>query len=125
MKPETVAVLGASPDPERYSHKALRALAANGHSPLPVNPQYGEVDGTTCYPDLASCPEKIDTVTVYVKPKILAELVEDIIEARPRRVILNPGTECQGAAEVLRDAGIEVEEACTLVLLSSGQFLGD
>ena len=125
MKTETVAVLGASPDPDRYSHKAQRALAAKGHNPVPVNPVYDEVDGMTCYPDLPSCPEKIDTVTVYVKPKILAELVEDILAVRPKRVIFNPGAECSAAETMLEKEGIQVREACTLVLLHSGRFLED
>jgi predicted CoA-binding protein len=119
---ETVAVLGASPKPARYSHKAILALKAAGHRVLPVNPGQTEIDGLTCYPDLAACPGKVDTITVYVNPSILVRHVEDMISVRPRRVILNPGTESKEVIDRLEGAGIEVLQDCTLVMLSVGTF---
>jgi uncharacterized protein len=61
---EAVAVLGASPKPARYSHKAIVALQKAGHHVLPINPGQSEIDDLTCYPDLPSCPDKIDSITV-------------------------------------------------------------
>ena len=119
---KTVAVLGASPKPARFSHKAIVALKAAGHHVLPVNPGQREIDGLTCYPDLSSCPGPIDTITVYVNPSILVRRVDDMIVVKPRRVILNPGTESKEFIERLQAAGIEVLEDCTLVMLSSGSF---
>jgi predicted CoA-binding protein len=119
---ETVAVLGASPKPARYSHKAIVALKAAGHRVLPVNPGQTEIDGLTCYPDLSACPGKIDTITVYVNPSILLRRVDDMIRVQPRRVILNPGTESDEVIERLDAAGIEVLRDCTLVMLSRGTF---
>lgn len=119
---ETVAVLGASPKPARFSHKAIVALKEAGHCVLPVNPGQSEIDGLRCYPDLSSCPDKIDTITVYVNPSILVRRVDDMIRVQPRRVILNPGTESDEVIESLESAGIDVKLDCTLVMLSVGTF---
>lgn len=122
VKIEVVAILGVNPNPQGSAYKAQQTLAVKGHTPVPINPFFEEVDGLVCYPNLLSCPKKIDTVTVYVKPKILGDLLEDILDTMPRRVILNPGYECKGAEVVLRQAGIEVVKACTLLLLCRELF---
>ena len=119
---KTVAVLGASPKPARFSHKAIVALKAAGHHVLPVNPGQSEIDKLSCYPDLSSCPVPIDTITVYVNPSILVRRVDDMIAVNPRRVILNPGTESEEVIDRLLEAGIEVLQDCTLVMLSAGTF---
>ncbi|MDX1334973.1 MAG: CoA-binding protein [Gammaproteobacteria bacterium] len=119
---KTVAVLGASPKPARFSHKAVVALKDAGHHVLPVNPGQREIDGLTCYPDLSSCPDPVDTITVYVNPEILVRRLDDMIAANPRRVILNPGTESEEVIERLGETGIEVLRDCTLVMLSAGTF---
>lgn len=67
-------------------------------------------------------PGEADTITVYVNPSVSSGLEEAFLRARPRRVIFNPGAENPDLADRLREAGIEVEEACTLVLLNTGQF---
>ncbi len=119
---ETVAILGASKNTGRFSYKAQRVLAEKGHIPVPVNPRYGQIDGIQCYPNLAAFPGSIDTVTVYVKPVILRDLIEDLIQAQPGRVIFNPGAECDDVSASLRSVGIAVQNACTLVLLNTSQF---
>ena len=120
--PETVAILGASPDPARFSHMAQRALLQHGHTPVPVNPRYDRIDGIRCLPDLDSIDRPVDTLTVYVRPGILQPMIDDIIRLEPARVILNPGTESDKAAARLESAGIRVQQACTLVLLDTGRF---
>lgn len=120
---ETVAILGATDNPDRYAHKAMLALVGQGHKVLPVNPYHDQIDGTQCYQDLAACPDGVDTITVYVRPGILRGLLKDIVDAKPRRVILNPGTEDPAIVSQIREVGIKVQEACTLVLLSSNQYM--
>lgn len=120
--PERVAILGASDKPDRYAHQAMLALQRHGHTPLPVNPHHDTIDGVPCVSSLADLTEPPDTITVYVRPAILTGLVLEIIAAAPRRVILNPGTEEDAIRRDLEAAGIRVQEACTLVLLSTGQF---
>jgi predicted CoA-binding protein len=114
-----VAILGASPKPERYSHQAQLLLMKHGHEVFPVNPTGREILGVA---GLNSVPKGMDTVTLYLGPDRLMPVLDSLIEATPRRVIFNPGTECPEAKEKLGAAGIETEEACTLVLLRTGSF---
>ena len=119
---ETVAILGASPNPNRFSHKAQLALLENGHTPIPVNPRYEQIDGIHCYPGLRSIQHDIDTVTIYVRPDILETMINDIIHLSPKRVIFNPGAESLEAARKFESVGIKVQNACTLVLLNTNQY---
>ena len=120
-----VAVLGASPESERYANRAQRALLAAGHQVVPVSPSYEEVDGLETVASVGEISEPVHTLTLYVRPAILTGLLDDIVAFAPQRVIFNPGTEHARAQQTLRDAGIEVLEACTLVLLSTDQFTPD
>jgi uncharacterized protein len=117
-----VVVLGASPKPERYAYKAMRMLKDYGHRPIPVNPAFPSILGDTCYPSLAAVPETIDTITVYLGEARSTPLIHEIEKAKPRRIILNPGAENSALSTKAKAAGIEVLEACTLVMLSTGQF---
>ncbi len=119
---ETVVVLGASPKPQRYSYKAVQLLREYQHRVLPVNPYHSEVAGQACVAGLADVAEAVDTVTLYLRPELLAPHIEEIIALKPRRVIFNPGTESTALAQRLQQRGIETEEACTLVMLRNDQF---
>ena len=114
-----VAILGASSKPDRYSNKAQQRLVELGHEVFPVSPSGQDVLGVE---GLKSVPSGMDVVTLYVGPQHLLPVLDELIEAAPRRVIFNPGTESEEAMSRLSAAGIEVEEACTLVLLSTGEF---
>ena len=117
-----VAVLGASANPERYSHKVVVRLMAHGHTVFPVNPGLKSLLGLKVFASLADLPAPPHTVTLYVGPERSTALADTIVATRPRRVIFNPGSENPALAERLKRSGIEVLEACTLVLLSTGQF---
>lgn len=117
-----VAILGASDDESRYSNKALHLLTENQHHVFPIHPSLKEISGHKVYKDLQSLPEKIHTLTMYVRPEISTTLKEQIIKLHPVRVIFNPGTENRSLAEELEGNGIQTEEACTLVLLRTHQF---
>lgn len=119
---ETVAVVGASPKPERYSNKAIRLLREYGHTVIPVNPAQSEIEGLAVTPRIDGLPRGIDTVTVYVGPAHSEALQAPLLALQPKRVIFNPGAENPALEAALRQAGITVEEACTLVLLRTGQF---
>jgi uncharacterized protein len=119
---KNVVVLGASPNPGRYAHLALKSLVEHGYRAIPVNPAFPEILGLPCHPGIGEVPPPIDTVTIYLGPARSTPLIPEIVKAKPRRLILNPGAEnedLEGAAEA---AGIEVVRACTLVLLNTGQF---
>ena len=117
-----VAVLGASANPERYSNKAVSALAQAGYDVYPVHPSGKPVNSIRCYPSLRAIEETLDTITVYLSESNSAPLTEEILRSGPRRVILNPGAENEELKKQCEAAGIQVLEACTLVLLATDQF---
>lgn len=122
MSKERVVIIGASDNPERYSHRALLLLRHHGHEVVPVHPRLAEIEGIKVAPDVGAITGAVDTVTMYVGPAISAGLTEKLATLKPRRVIFNPGAENAALAEALEKAGIGCEEACTLVLLNTGQF---
>lgn len=118
-----VAVLGASPKPDRYSNKAVCLLTEHGHEVVPVNPGYDRIEDIPAVRSVSEIiPGSVDTLTMYVGPDRSAELLEDILLLKPRRVIFNPGAENRDLADALRAQGVEVVEACTLVMLNTDQF---
>ncbi len=119
---ENVVIIGASAKEDRYSYKAQEMLVAHNHTPIPVNPYGGEVQGVTCFTSVNDISEPIDTVTLYVAPKRLSGILNDIIALKPKRIIFNPGTESKELMDKVTNANIEVVEACTLVMLSTNQF---
>ena len=120
--PQTVAVLGASANPDRYSNTAVRRLREAGHRVIPVNPALDTIEGLPVSKSLGDISEPIDTLTLYVGPQRLAPLTDEILHLAPKRVIFNPGTESRDLAAALDRANIRHVEACTLVLLQTGQF---
>lgn len=118
----TVAVLGASPKPDRFSFKAVRKLKQHGFKPIPVHPAGHAVDGVPGVKSLDDLPETPDTLTVYVNAKISDSERDRILRLKPRRVIFNPGADNPGLAEILKRNGIQVVHACTLVMLGADDF---
>jgi len=114
-------VLGASSNPERYSYKAMKMLLYNQHTVLAVGAREDVVDGIkilTGTPDF----DDIHTITLYLGPKNQKNLYHYILNLKPKRIIFNPGTENRELMDLALEQDIHVEEACTLVLLSTGQF---
>ena len=122
---EVVAVLGASSDPNRYSYKAIQLLKEYGHQPVPVHPRESEVLGYKVEKEIADLVKKgikIDTLTMYVNPALSSKYTQDIVNLKPKRVIFNPGSENPELEKALTKNGIAFEEACTLVMLRTGQY---
>jgi len=119
---QRVVVLGASKNPERYSNMAVNRLLENGHEVIPVHPALERVNGVTVIPSLGNVNGPVDSVTVYVSPKVSSKMIESLVAVAPGRVIFNPGAENPELEAVLQDQGIPTLRACTLVLLSTGQF---
>ena len=82
-----VAVLGASPNKDRYSNRAIHALQAKGHDVVPVNPAHDVIEGLPVARSLKDVTGAVDTVTVYVSPFHIGPLIPDLLALRPRRVI--------------------------------------
>ena len=118
----TAAVLGASPKEDRYSFKAVHMLKEHGFKPLPIHPKGHAVDGIDGLKSISDIKEDVDTLTMYINAKISDSEYDNILALNPRRVIFNPGSENETLAKKLDDAGIEIVEACTLVMLQTGQY---
>lgn len=119
---ETVAVLGASPKPERHSNQAVRALVEHGHRVIPVHPLLKQIAGVPAVQALSQINDTVNTLTLYVGPELGGKLLEHMIDLKPDRVIMNPGTESDEIDRQLTANGISVLRACTLVMLRTGQF---
>jgi predicted CoA-binding protein len=119
MKP--TLVIGASENPERYSFKAINMLLDHDHEVFGYGIKSGNVKGVEFMTEFS--PVKVDTVTMYVGAKNQdMDLRNYILSLKPNRVIFNPGTENPQWEVELNDYGIRTEEACTLVLLQTGQY---
>lgn len=114
-------VLGASDNPARYSFRAANMLKKHGYDVVPVGIRQGQVAGMSIHTDR---PQEagIDTVTLYVSPTNQPEWYDYILGLKPRRILFNPGTENPELELLAQQNGIQTEEACTLVLLSIGQY---
>lgn len=121
-KSKRTVIVGASDKPDRYSHMAQLLLREHGHDVVPVHPKLPNIAGVPVVADLSLISDPVDTVTMYVGPAISSGLADKIIAMKPRRVIFNPGAENPELATKLESAGVLAEEACTLVLLRTGQF---
>ena len=120
-KLENVLILGASTTPTRYSYIAARMLTQSGHSIFPVGIKKGKLFGVEIDSTFPK-NQAIDTITLYINPKLHAVYINDIIAIKPNRVIFNPGTESDSTVEQLSNKGINCVDACTLVLLRTQQF---
>jgi len=120
---QTVVVLGASSDASRYSHMAMEELLARGHRAVPVHPREKVVCGVPVLASLSEVPASSPlTLTMYVGPALSQKMTAEILALRASRVIFNPGSENEELMAKLRAQGAEVLEACTLVMLRTGQF---
>ncbi|WP_458627350.1 CoA-binding protein [Winogradskyella sp. PC D3.3] len=114
-------VIGASLKPERYSNIAIKRLRSYNHEVKAFGLKSGTVEDVSI--DTELMPYKhIDTVTLYLNPQRQKPYYDYIIGLHPKRVIFNPGTENPEFYNLLKQQHIMYEEACTLVLLSTGQY---
>ena len=114
-------VLGASPNPSRYSNKAVRSLLRREHEVVPVGTKAGEIKELEIQlgmPDI----QDVDTVLLYVAPGRQPEYYDYVLSLKPRRVIFNPGTSNREFMDLLQENGIEPVEDCALIMLNAGDF---
>ncbi|UII76569.1 CoA-binding protein [Flagellimonas sp. HMM57] len=114
-------VFGVSLNPSRYSNIAIRRLVENKIETMAFGLREGSVSNVPIKNTLNSF-KNLDTITLYLNPNRQKEYYKSILALNPRRVIFNPGTENPEFQNILEEAGIEVEVACTLVLLATGQY---
>ena len=114
-------VLGASENPARYSFLAINSLRKHQHPVAAIGRKKGrvsDVDITTEKKPL----DTVDTVTLYLNSENQKEYYDYILSLHPKRIIFNPGAENVELYDLAKKNGIQPLEACTLVLLSTGQY---
>jgi hypothetical protein len=121
MEKKKTLVIGASGNTARYSNLAIHRLKNNQHPVVAIGKKAGVVTGITIGTEKIQL-EDIDTVTLYLNPQNQKEYYDYIISLHPKRIIFNPGTENDELAELALKNNIKPVEACTLVLLSTGQY---
>ena len=114
-------VIGASPDPSRYSFIAITMLREYGHPVIAIGKKTGQI-GDVAIQKERSEEKDIDTITLYINPGFQKDYYDYIINLHPKRIIFNPGTENPELYELAKSSGIEAIEACTLVLLRTSQY---
>ena len=118
---KSTLVLGASENPERYAYKAIRMLLDHNQTVFGYGIKEGMVESVKIFTDQRPI-ENLDTITLYIGPKNQDSIKQYVLDLKPKRVIFNPGTENPEWYPTLEAKGIECEEACTLVLLSTNSY---
>lgn len=121
MANKKTLVLGATPNTGRYAYLAANRLVAHGHPIVNVGLKTGEVAGVPIEKP-ETIHDDIDTITLYVGPHNQESLYNYILDTHPKRIIFNPGTENPELRRMANEKGIETDYACTLVLLSIGEY---
>lgn len=115
-------VMGANPNPSRYSYLATEMLKKYRHEVVPFGNREGEINGTPITTHFPEQPGEFDTVTLYMNPVNQQPFIDKILELKPRRIIFNPGTENPEFIRRAEEAGIQAEIGCTLVMLNLGIY---
>ena len=114
-------VLGASDNPSRYSYLAIQRLRSHGHPVVAIGRKNTKVSDVIIEKEKQEVND-IDTVTLYLNPTHQQEYYDYIVSLKPKRIIFNPGTENEELIRLAKENKIQPLEACTLVMLSTGQY---
>lgn len=109
-KRRTIAVVGASPNEARPSHRVLRYLHAAGHDVIPVNPRPGltEIAGLPVAASLPDIERPVDIVDVFRRPEHLPDIARQAVDIGARALWGQLGVENEEAAEIAIEAGLTV-----------------
>lgn len=116
------AVIGVTPNPSRYSFKAVTKLTDHHFPVVALGFREGEVAGNTIIKEWPTKVDQLKVISMYIGPARQPGFYDYLINLNPKKIIFNPGTENEEFYQKLTKAGIEYEEACTLVLLSTGTY---
>lgn len=121
MASKKTLVLGASQNPARYSYLAINKLREKGHEVIAIGKRDGKVNDVAILSKEIPI-ENLDTVTLYLNANNQKPYYNYILAQKPKRIIFNPGAENNELALLASENHILTQQACTLVLLSTGQY---
>jgi predicted CoA-binding protein len=114
---KTIALVGASPRPERPSHGVMRYLMEQGYRVIPVRPAVREILGERCVASLAEIEEPIDLVDVFRRADACPDVAREAVEAGAKAVWLQLGLVSPESRAIAEAAGVEyVENECTAIV---------
>jgi len=108
LNSQTIAVVGLSDNPDRFSYRVAKYLQDQGYRIIPVNPMLEEVLGEKSYPDLNAVPEPIDMVDIFRRSELVAPVVDQAIEVKAKYIWMQDGVIYQESAAKAEHAGIPV-----------------
>jgi hypothetical protein len=117
MAGRTVAVIGASSDPSKYGHKAVRAYLRQGWTVYPVTPRPEPIEGLKTYPSIKEVPGPVDRATIYLPPQHGMKVLADIAAKGVGEFYVNPGAESEELLAEARRLGLEPIVACSIVAI--------
>ena len=122
---KTVAVIGASNDRSRYGNMAVRAFRRAGYQVFPVNPTEPEIEGLKAYSSIKEVPGELDTITIYVRPAVLAKLLPEIAQKGCKDLWLNPGTESEAVLAEAERLGLNAIQGCSILAIGQSPYAVD
>lgn len=114
-------VLGASPNEDRFSYKAIVSLRKHNYEVIAIGKRMGIVADVEIIQHTPFI-EDVHTIAIYLSPKNQKEYYNYILSLNPKRIIFNPGTENEELLKIAQNKGIEVVERCILIMLSTNQY---
>ena len=121
MKTQKTVVLGASPNPVRFSYKAVRSLIRHDKEVVAVGFRKGEIENLEIQVGTPFIKD-VHTISIYIGSSRQEDYYDYILSLRPKRVIFNPGTVNPSFMAKLQKENIEPINACMLVMLNEGNF---
>ena len=121
---QTIAIIGASNNRQKFGNKAVRAFISQGYRVYPVNPHETEVEGLPAFASIGKVPVRPQKVSLYVPPEVVLQLLDDIAAKGCDELWLNPGTESEEVLNKAEQLGLNVIQACSIlgVGVSPSQF---
>jgi hypothetical protein len=116
MTKPTIAVIGASPDRQKFGNRCVRAYAAVGYDVYPVHPRAASIEGHTAFSSLANVPlEQLDRVSLYLPPDLALQVLPELKHKTIGEVWLNPGVDSPEVVSRARELGLPVVVGCSII----------
>ena len=114
-------ITGASPNPDRFSHKMVQSLISHGFEAVPLGIRKGVISGLEIKsgkPEISG----IHTISLYLGPARQVDYYDYFLNLEPERIIFNPGTYNYELIELAEKNNIECVVECSLIMLSQGNY---